>query len=970
MIPETCIFLDYSNETPIDVHHCSVCKNTIDTKTLQQQADLNGISLAVCGSVVYQTVQCPVRGCHGLFIFRSTIFSPFLDMRNLILIPQQNSSAGELEQYHICQGHRQNWSNLMKFQFVSLWDEEFVSEDEFLALIEKKGEPTYEYPHQLFLANENLFWEMLNTEYNQHTPEIRRLCSDKPPNPDLVVLISSSPRTGTNPNVLGEISSDSHKEKKRNALENLIKHYCEEDIFSFAHSKLKSHGIHFETTEDQEKIRLELKKRLYDSIYHSDRNYKTIPDSLLIQDEKAIQASIQNNFQKIVFPIITKYILEQHREKLSAWTKQAKKNRALFINAPMGMGKTYSIAEGLASNPDLSAIIFMPTKRLCQDLMNKLAERISIYQKKFPEPNEIISPDSPGYQFEYDENGDWIDQYTSKYYLNRGIYVFDGINAQECIFYEEIITRYRFGYFRKRDICSQCQKKEQCRFLAHKENMIEHRIIITTHYMYNFFFNQPAFAKWRELTRDFFIIDEDFIFTNCYQPVSMTQEHLVNYMITLTNFLNNSDYLAEAVPKKCFRVMDTLLGMAVKTQQSSIIPPIAPDFLYPKHIKTGWEKSLKEQEEIIPDEVLLLSGKTHSVYVGDYLAVLEYAIQKGFIIHAYNNFKTIYFPNPRKYDFKRKDIPPHVFFDGTQLENRYIRKKIKGLEIENLEIKLEQLPWEVKVYQNLNTDLPKNKSQENFPKILIAISRIFQKHGPYERYFILTNKSTKKILEEYISENHSDFEKVVIEYFGNLRGLNTAKDCNVGIFLGGLILPDTVEIAMSFDLIYRKLKNFPPIPIKITDNIWHWRGRLGTKKYKEDFKEVENLSKAYRHSEYRQALGRTRYLSHPVIFYIFSKDRVDVYEPFIDKTEKLNFCDDIFPPPPAHPNNPNERIEKAVFNWLETNKSVSATDIFKNYSNLRRQTVGKHLKEMKENGLIVPYKKYKYKYRLPNKIVG
>lgn len=633
MIPDNCIFLDYSKEPPVGDYYCPFCQNTIGIEALQQQAYSKGISLAVCGSIVFQTVPCPADRCHGSFIFRSTIFSPVLDMCNLLLIPQQNPFVGELEQYHICQGHRHNWSSQMKFQFIPLWDEEFVSEDDFLDYVSKKDKDLVEHiklqPHQLFISNENHFWEMLKAEYSQHIPKIRRLCPDKPHNRNLVVLISPLPRTDTRRYPTNLPPSDNGIENKRKALEKLISHYCGENIFSFTKSKLKSHGIRFYTDEEREKIRNELESRLYGRIYHSEQYFKNIPKSLIIQDEKAIEATIRNGFQGIVFPIITKHILEQHRGKLSAWTKQAKPDRALFINAPMGMGKTYSIAEGLASNPNLSAIIFMPTKRLCQDLMNKLAERISIHQKKSPEPHEIISIGSPGYQIELDENGDLIDQYTSQYYLNRGIYLFDGINAQECLFYDEIITRYRSGHYRKSDICSKCQKNEQCRFLAHKEQMIEYRIIITTHYMYNFFFHQPAFTKWCEKTRDYFIIDEDFIFTNCYQPVSMTQEHLVRFIITLTDFMKHSDYLTEAVPSKCFRAIDTLLGMVVKTKQSSIIPPIEADFNFPKHLLTGWEQSLKEQEEVVPDEVFLTSGKDNSVYVGDYLAVLEYAIQKG-----------------------------------------------------------------------------------------------------------------------------------------------------------------------------------------------------------------------------------------------------------------------------------------------------------------------------------------------------
>ena len=219
----------------------------------------------------------------------------------------------------------------------------------------------------------------------------------------------------------------------------------------------------------------------------------------------------------------------------------------------------------------------------------------------------------------------------------------------------------------------------------------------------------------------------------------------------------------------------------------------------------------------------------------------------------------------------------------------------------------------------------------------------------------------KKDIEQYLSENYPGVF-FVVEYFGGLRGLNTAKRCNVGIILGSLLLPDTAETAMAFDFIYKRFRSLPPYPMKIYENIWNWRGSLGTKKYKKEFSMIEEFSKRFCYSEYRQALARTRYLSHPVSFYIFSKEKIDSYEPFVRNVEDFHYRDDIFPPRPKHPKNEYDKIKKVVLGWLETNKSVSATDIYKNHSGYRRQTVGKHLKGMKEEGILKNYKNYKKKY--------
>ena len=219
----------------------------------------------------------------------------------------------------------------------------------------------------------------------------------------------------------------------------------------------------------------------------------------------------------------------------------------------------------------------------------------------------------------------------------------------------------------------------------------------------------------------------------------------------------------------------------------------------------------------------------YTAYVGDHIDVIENAIRKGFVVQVFKPsgsqeiVKSILLPNPKHYSFKDKKLPAHAFFDGTKIESSLIRRKLKGVPIKSFDIKIEKPLWEIKVWQNIHTDLPKNKADENKPKIEEVISGIIKKHGEFERYFILTNKLLKKEIEQYLSEKHPGVF-CVVEYFGCLRGVNTAKRCNVGIVLGSLILPDAVETAMAFDFIYKAFRSLPPYPMKIFENIWNWRG--------------------------------------------------------------------------------------------------------------------------------------------------
>ena len=103
----------------------------------------------------------------------------------------------------------------------------------------------------------------------------------------------------------------------------------------------------------------------------------------------------------------------------------------------------------------------------------------------------------------------------------------------------------------------------------------------------------------------------------------------------------------------------------------------------------------------------------------------------------------------------------------------------------------------------------------------------------------------------------------MIAHYGNLRGINEAKSCDIGIMLGSFLPPDAVEAAMALEFIQDKL---PKVVLSTENNLWTWCETNNVRTYKDDYAIVSEMAKTYRQSEHRQAIARTRYLFHDVDF--------------------------------------------------------------------------------------------------------
>ena len=242
----------------------------------------------------------------------------------------------------------------------------------------------------------------------------------------------------------------------------------------------------------------------------------------------------------------------------------------------------------------------------------------------------------------------------------------------------------------------------------------------------------------------------------------------------------------------------------------------------------------------------------------------------------------------------------------------------------------------------------------------LHVKDILETNGKKKDYFIVTSKTIREnYLEPYLRNQFHDYY-LVFGHYGNLRGINDAQNCDVCIMLGGFDPSDAVEIAMAIEFIKDKLKQDKILATY--GNLWAWSKTNSIRKYYDEFSVIEELAHAFKFSEYKQALARTRYISHDTKFYIILKNSVNEFETFLPKPITLQDRADLFQSrkQPSHKGKKHEEIKKDILDWLRKHEKVTATDIHEEYGH-RRQTVGNSLKMMDE---LVLKEGYKTTYKL------
>lgn len=999
---------------PVICPHPDCGKNHSKEDFLEAIAQ-KGLIFVDCSETIYQGVHC--INCGRTLLLSVPRENPLVDMREFYILPSDDNFQNIREQLFEI-NNRGNTSSPLHFEFICLaWDTDKLSLKQIEAYCSIP--PNYEslIPSYIpYIMNSADIPERLSEEIRTKKVCFRRFYPKN--NPYFTFLLYCCV-----PSIYQPYSNADQKDTKDRRTYFYAK-VCESDdefvpeIINddwLEHSRIKPVRFHSEKYNSFYMPSLlalvsfdKLIKKIREKL--TEQNVLVSDDDIISSLDQTILSSFYYNFHetikklsfqvdfvnqairyadkvywKLYYDICSFHYLSSKRQELSEWVQKAEPGKALFVDAPMGLGKTYSIVETLVENPELSAVIFMPTRKLCEEIVERM-KRMLAYKKGINNytvfHNEEDARDIDGNVI-FNEYG-IPERRLKHYFLYKEVYYVDGINKYECPHYDQFVERYENRWIIKGDICEECENEVSCRFRKHSWKVHYSRVIVTTHSQYDFFSKTLAMRKWykkrqrpiqrgsvtvknKSVDRDFVIVDEDIVLSQCYQPIELTRKKFRSFVSSITNYFEEQRVKGD-VTNDIYEKIDKVWAQFDKADTTVLIPPIDPEFTISEAVKARWEISaIPEEQWFIPE---YLDTET---MVPNLLDVIENTIRHGYVIQEYDGnqelqgyviqkrIKKAYLPNPKFYDLE--ELPPHVFFDGTMLNERFLKHKLRNVKFEKIQIEFPSI-WNNRVRQNINSDLPQSKIYIERQSAINFIDDIMRTEGFDKNFFVVSSKTVRDAYLENTIEHYKKYVpdlQVVPTHYGNLRGINEAKECDIGIMLGSHIPSDAVEIVMALELFDEEMK--PDKILTTYGNLWTWKESKGVRVYKDKYKIIEEMANAIQCTEHRQAIARTRYLFHDVDFYILSKKPVQDYEPYFPKAETLQYRDDLFPPRKPRDDKYDE-IKKIVYEWLSRNETVFAMNIYRHYG-IRRQTVSKYLKKMEAEGFLVNVKNKKTIYRLP-----
>jgi hypothetical protein len=967
------------------------CAETFDSEKAKIQINNYGLVFADCEQLIVQGYKCPSQSCDGYQLIYSRPDEPAFDMRGYIISPHINHFDQVAEQI-VSIENQSGVHDFLKFKFIPAWDEKVPFEklqNAYRDRVESYCNNTFDYcdsmssiPYKMSFSE---FTNRLDREEKEGIFHLRRLYPDTDKFRSLLRCIAPDKITE-----IEEFDSETFsvraEQSSAEEISELVKSLCKllefaagitfrEAVLQWLNSK--------EISDFDEKELNTQHYRIFDYRDEIIDKLRKLSRQINFLDE--VDKYLSPLFQRILNPICTEVALSGYRKELTKWVDKVEKGKALFVEAPMGLGKTHSIVEALANNQNLSAIIFMPTIKLCEEIVYSLKAKIAWNSNNYLQIHENIENVLDSQEKDkVDSNGYPIKRFRRAFLENEVFYA-DGINPDECPFYDIFIERYNLGWFTKNCICINCLKYKKnvageisCRFWNYHRRAPLSRIIVATHMHYNSFSKQTDFRKWFKdgyyktnekgetirdennlplkadgIDRNFFIIDEDIILSHCYKPKSLKKSQLKPFISTITDFLSDLHYEEDTkVHQAVISSINEILAQFEKCDQTSIVPPINKRLKIRRKIKDLWQKEYSKLDQVLPEFL------DENVIVGNHLEFIEHAIKYGFTIQNYEKktnsngsqiskrIKKAFLPNPTTMDLS--NLPPHVFFDGTKINDEFIKNKLKNIEMKKHEISLKPM-WNYRLFQNTNADLPATQISTHKPLVKDLLNRILSEIGPEKKYFIISSKDNRDgYIENFIRTDFPDY-KFFIGHYGYIKGINDAKDCTVAILLGSFIPPDAFEIAMGLEFIQDQLKPNKILPTK--NNVWSNGDKNFRRKYKKDFLAIEEISSTYRHSEHRQALARTRYLFHDVDFYILSKEPLTTYEPFFSSIETYHFGTDFFFKE-KRSDSMYPEIRQKILALLDQNGKMREMDFFEILGN-SRTTLREHLGTMVGEDCIV-----------------
>ncbi|MDY6839037.1 MAG: hypothetical protein SWH78_13815 [Thermodesulfobacteriota bacterium] len=913
------------------------CQQAYGQEEFKDLLRLWGVVYADCGNFIYQGITC--RKCKKTSLKPLPRDNPLVDLRDFIIVPNSNPAANTWEQF-IQRERMADEHDFLKFKSIPAWEDETIGYVDLVNRYPSDSYALYTTPGVPYLMMIPGDVERKQEKENE-TGEIqlRRLYPDTPRFRNLLVCLSPSrisrveiDEEGVSP----KWSEGDPKQlgEKSIAWIEILKQTAGESLREAVRSRLAERG---DADFDENLFQEALERNLWLSEYDPTETLEHL--STQVGFEETIWQHFQDAVRPVIYPICTEIALERDRNKALGWTKRVAKEKALFVDGPMGLGKVYALPEALVENEALSAIIFMPTHRLCQEIVRYL--KIRIAQKK-----------GLKYWKHFDYENGFLKRDLKRELLQKEVYYVDSLNEKECPYYEELAAGYRQHWTFNKDTCEDCEKKAYCRFISHQERAPFSRIIVATHYEYAPFCENPNLCKWFKqgvdekrdaVGRDVFALAEDFIFSRCYQPLILDEAKTKEFLTKSTEFLSPFDKAGKAIGH-----VDQLFKEITKCDDTAITPPVNATFRFSNAMVKNWKKSFHHSQLSIP-EALRDVGR-----VEDYLQWLEHAIRLGVVVERKNGSLLVHFPNPTAYNLSK--LPAHAFFDATMPEDHLVEKKLQDIQFEQMTLDIKPF-GRIRVTQNGEIDLPGKSQGEKAQKVQEFIQDLLREQGKDHRYFFVASETTiKGYLKGFLEKEYPELDPVVVSYGGLDHGGHRAKDCDIAVVLGGFRPSEGVEVAMALEWIRDILSADGCTPTEST--LWAREETTGERVYKDDYALVGQLTKSLQFSEQRRALALTHYIIHDVDFYILSKDPVSDYEPFLSLGEAGEPRAEIAPHRFRRSDSKYQQVKQAVLDWLKENHAATVTQIHRN-TGIRRGTVGEHLKQMeKENALVRKGKKY------------
>lgn len=276
--------------------------------------------------------------------------------------------------------------------------------------------------------------------------------------------------------------------------------------------------------------------------------------------------------------------------------------------------------------------------------------------------------------------------------------------------------------------------------------------------------------------------------------------------------------------------------------------------------------------------------------------------------------------------------PFHVFFDATEVMPEIKEWVLEGREAKPFPVPVAPL-GQLTVYQTQKSDLPRGQLKQLTKKVKLYCENVIQDHGSRARYFVVTtgSKKAKTVSEEQskgtykgkgyeklvreifegenskrfrlfekkdkngkdrTKQNETDIQNnnhnyCILRHFGDIRGVNEARYCDVGILLGKYKVPDAAEVAWSIpfisksDPIFRLMEDAKRV-LKISEMKTGAKDDERNRPYykKDDYDSINKIVLWKRNTENEQAIGRPRFLFHNVDFYAVTKDNMKQYRIF------------------------------------------------------------------------------------------